>query len=294
MRSKILPALILFSLGLVFAAPSRADNRVIPPEVTKIWPVGMQRGTTVTFNLDGRNLSDIKAVIFDAPGITTKVMQVTDVPEEKLKIGEAAPVPQGKKQTATIEVTAAQDVEEGLHWFRIRTPLGTSNLMPFDVGSFPEVYSDQKSWGHAEMRPETAVLPATFVGTIAVPGQVDNYQFEGRAGEELVFQVTAAPLGSKLESQLVLRNDSGQVLAQSGEYLNRADAVLTYKLPQAGKYTLSVTDREKGGSHGSFLSRQCRTSALYHAGLSAGCARGRTRQRLGDRRQPGRFARSES
>ncbi len=248
MRSKVLSAIVLFLLGLAYATPLRADNRIIPPEVTKIWPVGMQRGTTATFTLDGRDLSDIKAVVFDTVGITTKVMQVSDVPEEKLKIGEAAPVPQGKKQTATIEVTAAQDVEEGLHWFRIRTPLGTSNLMPFDVGSFPEVYSDRKSWGHAEMRPEAAVLPATFVGTIAVPGQVDNYQFEGRAGEELVFQVTAAPLGSKLESQLVLRNESGQMLAQSGEYLNRADAVLTYKLPQAGKYTLSVTDREKGGS----------------------------------------------
>jgi hypothetical protein len=247
MRIRVLPALILFSLGLAFAAPLRADNRVIPPAVTKVWPVGMQRGTTVTITLDGRNLSDIKAVVFDAPGITTKVMQVTDVPEERLKIGEAAPVPQGKKQTATIEVTAAKDVEQGLHWFRIRTPLGTSNIMPFDVGSFPEVYS-KTAPGPAEVHPEPVVLPATFVGTIAVPGQVDDYKFEGRAGEELVFQVMASPLGSKLESQLVLRNDSGQVLAQSGEYLNRADAVLTYKVLQAGRYTVSVADREKGGS----------------------------------------------
>ena len=51
-----------------------------------------------------------------------------------------------------------------------------------------------------------------------------------------------------LESQLILRNDAGQLMAQSGEYLNRPDAVLTYKLPQSGKYTLSVTDREKNGS----------------------------------------------
>ena len=247
MKSKVLPALILFSLGLAFTLPLRADNRIIPPEIAKVRPVGMQRGTTATCTLDGRNLSDIKAVIFDAPGISTKVVQVTDVPEVRAKIGEAAPVPQGKKQTATLEVTASKDVEQGLHWFRIRTPLGTSNLMPFDVGAFPEVYS-KKAWGRGETNPESAALPATFVGTIAVPGHADGYEFEGRAGEELVFQVMAAPLGSKLESQLVLRNESGQMLAQSGEYLNRADAVLTYKLPQAGKYTLSVTDREKGGS----------------------------------------------
>jgi hypothetical protein len=248
MRSKALSAWVLLVPAVAFVAPLRADNRVIPPEVTKVWPVGMQRGTTSTFTLDGRNLSDLIAVIFDAPGITAKVTQVTDVPEVAVKVGESAPVPHGKKQTATVEVTAAKDVEPGLHWFRIRTPLGTTNLMPIDVGAFPEVNSNENAWSHAEMPPEAATLPATLVGTIAVPGQVDSYQFEGRAGEELVFPVTAAPLGSMLESQLFLRNDAGQVLAQSGEYLNRADAVLTYKLPQAGKYTLSVTDREKSGS----------------------------------------------
>jgi len=252
MRSKFLSALTLLLLAASCVAPLRADTRVIPPEVTKIWPVGMQRGTTATFTLDGRNLSDLKAVIFDVPGITAKVEQITDIPEKvmgvRIGVDTSAPVPLGKKQTATLEVTASKDVEPGLHWFRIRTPLGSTNLMPFDVGAFPEVSSTVDSMDHAETQPGVTALPATLVGTIAVPGQVDNYQFEGRAGEELVFMVTAMPLGSKLESQLVLRNDAGQVLAQSGEYLNRPDAVLTYKLAAAGKYTLSVTDREKGGS----------------------------------------------
>ena len=249
MRSKIISAMILLTLGAALAAPVRADNRVIPPAVARIWPVGMRRGTTITCTLDGRNLSDIKAIIFDSPGISAKVTQVTDVEEAKrMGFTTDAPVPRGKKQIATLEVAAAPDTEPGLHWFRVRTPLGTSNLMPFDVGSFPEVHADAKSGGRADMQPEAATLPATLAGTVAVPGQVDSYQFEGRAGEELVFQVRASRLGSRLESLLILRNDSGQVLAESGEYENRADTVLTYKLPQAGKYTLSVTDREKGGS----------------------------------------------
>jgi hypothetical protein len=233
----------------MFAAPLRADERAIPPAVAKVWPAGMERGTTVTCTLDGRNLSDIMAIIFDSPGITAKVTQVTDVEEEKpMGFSTVAPVPRGKKQTATIEVTAAKEVEPGLHWFRVRTSLGTSNQMRFDVGFLPEVNFNGKAWGHAEMQPEPATLPATLVGTIAVPGEIDSYEFDGRAGEELVFQVRAARLGSRLQSLLVLRNDSGEVLAESGKYENRADAVLTYKLPQAGKYTLSVTDREKGGS----------------------------------------------
>ena len=47
------------------------------------------------------------------------------------------------------------------------------------------------------MQSESAELPATLVGTIAVPGEVDSYEFDGHAGEELVFRVTAAPLGLK-------------------------------------------------------------------------------------------------
>ena len=252
MRSRVSIVLTLLALEVNLAASLRADEPIIPPEVIRAWPVGMQRGTTATFTLDGRNLSDIKAVIFDSPGITAKVMQTADVAEKKVAVragvDTAAPVPLGKKQLATIEVTATKEVAPGLHWFRIQTPLGTSNLMPFDVGSFPEVYANEKSWGHAEMQPAPTTLPATLVGTIAVPGQIDSYQFDGRAGAELVFQVAASRLGSKLESLLVLRNDSGEVVAESGQFENRADAVLTYKLPQAGKYTLSVTDREKGGS----------------------------------------------
>src|SRR5208337_4807429 len=108
-------ALILFSLGAAFAAPLVAGEPIIPPEISKVWPVGMQRGTTATFTLDGRNLSDIKAVIFDAPGITAKVVQIADVPEKaaiaRAGVDLAAIVARGKKQTATIEVAAAKEIE---------------------------------------------------------------------------------------------------------------------------------------------------------------------------------------
>ena len=46
----------------------------------------MQRGTTATFTLDGRNLSDIKAVMFDTPGINAKVTQITDIPEKEMGV----------------------------------------------------------------------------------------------------------------------------------------------------------------------------------------------------------------
>lgn len=254
MKIKTLIVVTTLSLGLGLAAPTPAPDLIIPPSLSKVWPAGIERGSTATINIDGRSLSNIKAIVFDSPGLSAKVMQVADAEEEKVMLAPGlvdtkAPVPQAKKQTATLEVTAAKDVEPGIHWFRVRTPEGTSNLMPFDIGGLPEVHAAGKRAG---MQPESTRLPATLVGTIAVPGQVDSYAFDGRAGEELVFQVTAASLGSRLESLLVLKDESGRTLAQSGEYDNRADAVLTYRLAQAGKYTISVTDREKGGDENHF------------------------------------------
>lgn len=251
MKKQTLFALILFALGAVFVAPLRAGEQVIPPQITKATPGGMQRGTNTAFTLNGRNLSDIEAVMFDSPGITAKVTETTDIYEKpviiQVGVDLQAPVARGKLEKVTLDITADDDVTPGLHSFRIRTALGTSNRITFDVGAFPEVYGGGQVPGGLEVQPEPTDLPATLVGTIAVPGQVDTYAFDGRAGEELVFRVTASQLGSKLESLLILRNDSGEVVAESGENDYFPDAVLTYKLPAAGKYTLSVTDREKGG-----------------------------------------------
>ena len=95
-------------------------------------------------------------------------------------------------------------------------------------------------------------LPATLVGTVAEPGDVDQYQFDGKGGEELVFRVEASRLGSMLQSELSLSDASGHLLAQSGKYENGPDAVLSYRLPRDDKYTLSITDGEKSGGKDHF------------------------------------------
>ncbi len=90
-------------------------------------------------------------------------------------------------------------------------------------------------------------LPATLVGTLAWPGATHRYAFEGTPGEEMVFQVVASEIGSKLRSELALLDSSGKILARSGEYSRDPDAVLTYKLPGKGSYTLVLSDREESG-----------------------------------------------
>ena len=246
--------ILLFGLCAAIAVSTLsmwgADEPIIPPTVSKIWPVGMERGTTAQFTLDGRNLGGARAVIFDVPGITARVTGVTDVPEKitgpRAGVDLGAQVPLGKKQTAQLEIAVAKDVPPGIHKFRVQTPLGTSGIAVLDVGSLPEVQESAKD-PNSPGQPQTVDLPATLVGTVSTPGDADQYEFSGKTGEELVFQVVASQLGSQLQSLLVLRDATGQELARAGENDNKADAVLTYKLTQDGTYRLTVTDREKGG-----------------------------------------------
>jgi hypothetical protein len=207
----------------------------------------MERGTTATFTLDGRNLSGAKAVIFDAPGITAKISQITDLPPEAAnhKFSTEAAVPLAKKQSALLEITVAKDVPPDVYRFRVQTPLGTTNMVPLAIGSLPEVKKSEKSGSTASSQP--AVLPATLVGTIATPGDSDSYEFDGKAGEDVVFEVVASKLGSRLESLLALSDTSGRVLAEAGRHDNSPDAALHYRLPQEGKYTLTISDREGSG-----------------------------------------------
>lgn len=221
----------------------------IPPAISSISPAGMRLGTSQIFTIEGRNLAGAKDVLFDAPGFRARVLSVKDLPEKarkiRINVDLGAEVPQGKKQEARIEVTAVATAHPGIHWFRIQTPLGTSNMMAMDTGMLPEIH--EKEGSESAVQNLRVNLPATLVGTISAPGNVDRYQFHGSAQEEVVFHVVGSKLGSTLRSVLILRDSSGKELAQAGKFSSTPDATLTYKLPANGEYSISVSDQEQKG-----------------------------------------------
>lgn len=244
------------AIGLTLTLPACASEPIIPPTLSTIAPAGMERGTTKTFSIEGRNLTGATEVIFDATGITGSLTEIADVPEKITgpKAGEdlSAQVPLGKKQSAQLVVTIAKDALPGIHRFRVKTPLGTSNMLEIAVGILPEVMKREKAAMDSGTPPQAVELPATLIGAIENPGETDTYQFKGKAGAELVFLVQASALGSKLSSTLTLNDKGGHVLASAGQNSNRPDAELNYRLPQDGAYTVSIGDRENGGGKAYF------------------------------------------
>ena len=247
-RTALPVALVLLALTLPLGV--RGQGPMIPPSISRISPAGMEQGSTITFAVDGRSLSDASEVIFDTPGLSAKVTAIIDIPEKISgpRAGEdlSAQVPLGKKQTARLEISAAKEALPGIHRFRLRTPLGTSNLVAFAVGTLHEIQRQEHMASESAAHPQTVEFPATLVGTIATTGEKHSYQFDGKVGEEIVFIVQASALGSKLASMLTLSDESGQVLATSGQNTNRLDAELHYKIAQAGKYTITISDRDLG------------------------------------------------
>lgn len=278
MKTRFLLFAMSFAVGMTGVLTLRAEEPIIPPNISKISPAGMERGSTATFIVEGRNLSDAKAVIFDVSGVSGKLMEITDVPEKITgpRAGEdlGAQVPLGKKQTAKLEITAAKDVPPGFHHFRVQTPLGTTNMVVIDIGSLPEVTVSKPMSSGSAAGKQPAKIPATLVGTILSPGDADNYEFEGKAGEEVVFQVQASQLGSELQSQLKLSDAAGRLLAEAGKYDDAPDAVLKYKLPQDGTYTLSIMDREQSGGMDRFYRVNAGSfpyiSGIFPLGIRAG------------------------
>ena len=205
--------------------------------------------------------------------MTAKIAGITVVPEKisgpRAGVDTAAQVARGKKETAQLEITVAKDVEPGIHRFRIQTPLGTSNMAVIAIGSLPEINASKKSSEGSAAQPQRVELPATLVGTIAAPGDTHDYSFEGKAGEELVFQVVASPIGSKLQVAVGLARSFGQAVSRGRRERKQPGCRTQLQTARAGSLYRVHHRSGEGRRNGSFLPCQCRASSLHHRRLPA-------------------------
>jgi len=242
----------------ILAAGSTALAQTAPPTLQKVSPTGAQRGTQVAVTVEGTNISGATRFIFSEPGFSTRITGVKEVPDEKPVMAKGvvrtdAPIEDGaRKYEVSAEVTIAPTVPHGVHAFRVETPLGVSNLLRFAVSSLVEIAEREPNGPGAAQK---VTLPSTLVGTLGTAGDVDAYEFRGRAGEEMVFQVVARPLGSRLDSTVRLLDANGKLLAANNDVDSSRDSVLTWRFAEAGSYTLTIEDVEHGGGKNGFAYR---------------------------------------
>ena len=265
---------ISFQLSVIVACVivtfGRAGAQTAPPTLQKLSPTGAQRGTEATVTIQGTNIGEATRLIFSEPGFSSRITTVKEVPVEKMVVPKGvvrtdAPIDdKARKYELTAVVTIAPQVPPGVHGFRLHTPLGVSNQLRFAVSALPETKEQEPNDAGT---PHRTTLPAALVGSLGKPGDVDAYQFSARAGEEMVFEVVARPLGARLDSVVRLLDSSGKLVAQNNDNDLNRDSVLTWRFADAGTYTLVIEDVEHGGGADGFGYRVYAGALPYVTGV---------------------------
>lgn len=197
-----------------------------------IAPRGVSRmadGGTVRFTLFGGQIADASRVVFDDPAIKGNIV---------------AP-PDSNPGVLRVDAVLGAATRLGIHHVFVQTPHGTTGAVPFAVCGWPEVVQAEPN--NTPESAERIAFPCTVVGGLDTPGDVDCYRFDAKAGQELVFEVVAQPLRSRLQPVLALLDGEGNTLAESGARTGRADALLGYRFTRDGSYVLRLRDYESGG-----------------------------------------------
>ena len=212
------------------------------PVVYQATPTGAQAGSRVQVVLEGIHLKGSENIVFNSSDLTARVLEVRDGPNGRF---------QTPLERLRLEVEVHEKTPPAIYGFRVKTRHGASNWIPFAAGRFPEIHESDGNGTLSGAQP--VPLPATVNGRIAKGGEEDYFQFEGRQGEELVLQLQAHALGSRMDAALTLMGPEGRVLAGNNNASPRnLDAMLGLRLPRSGRYTVRVTDFAGGGGSRSF------------------------------------------
>ena len=211
-------------------------------------PGGGQVGTTVEIEAGGLNINKATKVLFSHPGIKGELQPIEESVTAKRKRRRLND--QSSPQLADrikIIVTVAPTVPCGLYDLRLQGPKGVSNMLPFEVASYPNYMEADKSSLNKPNKVEN--LPSVLCGYVA-PGGVDYFQFSGEKGDTIVAAVKARQLVPYIADavpgwfQPVIKivDSRGREIAYSDDYHHHVDPVIITTLPKSGKYKLMIHD----------------------------------------------------
>jgi hypothetical protein len=226
------------------------------PMVTRVFPAGVQRGTTTEVTVSGaQNFAGAYKILFEGEGLTAEIEPAKPeaVKPDKLKDDkEKADKKKSSVDSVTLKVTAAPEAPVGVRELRVATPRGVSSLGLIAVGDEPEVREVEPNDTSESAQPVT--LPVTINGRIQAAKDVDQFRFTARAGEEVTFSVLAARLEDKIhdlqehvDPLLVLWEQRG-TSAGGGREIDRADdtygadPLLIHRFERDGVYRIEIRD----------------------------------------------------
>ena len=227
------------------------------PSISRVDPLGGQRGTQVELEILGNDLSNVSEVEFDSQDIvwaTTKYASAGKL-----------------RGIVAIDSQAAL----GPHLFRVKTADGYSTTAMFSVGQFPDLRESEPNevLGQAQ---EIADLPAEVQGVLEGAEDVDIFKVAGQADDRLAIELRSIEHGSAVEAKMFLLDRRGQRLRfndDRDDYLETP--FIEHRFERSGTHYIKIDQYRgpRGFNFGKNSSYTLRVSALptiaYAAPLGA-------------------------
>jgi hypothetical protein len=215
---------LLFAVTLASQAQPPAPPSKLAPTLNILPLSGAQRGASVEMTLTGTNLADVTGVWASFP--------------------MKASILESKSPTAAkVKIEVAKDAPIGVHFLRVATLRGISNVRPFCIDALPEV---AEAATNRELKSAQAVpVPCVVAGKADVAEATDYFKVSVKAGQRLSFEVLGRRLGSGIDPQLTLLDSKGNEIP--GGFSNDApglqtDPRLTMTFKEAGDVIVAVRD----------------------------------------------------
>lgn len=220
----MLRSCLFLSVTLLATAVTSAAQ----PALSRLSPVGVQRGTESELSLIGARLGDAEELLFYEPGI-----EVLSLAAEK-------------DNQVQVKLRIAAEARVGLHAVRLRTKTGLSDIRLLAVGHLPQISEEEPN--SAFDSPQAISLGVTVEGVVQSE-DVDYFVVEAKKGERITAEVEGLRLGyTFFDPYVAILNAERFELARSDDAaLLRQDCVCSTIAPADGKYIIEVREVAYGG-----------------------------------------------
>lgn len=241
-----LPIAACFLVGITTYARAELPD----PVLTAVVPAGGQAGTSVTVTVEGSSLEGLRDLRTTVPNLTVKKLD-------------------GNRFTLTIP----SGTTPGVYDLRAVGTHGMSSPRAFFVSNRVEVL--EKEPNDELDKPQAMPLDAVVNGRIEKPGDIDCYQFAGKAGQRVVLECWADRIDSQLRAVLELYDSRGKRLAVNRGY-SGIDPLIDFRVPEDGSYVIKLFDLSYLGGPAHFYRLDIDTKPRIEFALPSVVTRGTT------------------
>lgn len=220
----VLPALAAFA-----QAPQPAAKPV-KPELIAINPSAAHIGGELTVTVTGKNY-------------TADLQALASHPDLRVHVAKSSV----QATRARLKLTAGPDLPRGAHDVWLKNAAGASARLKVHADDLKPIVTTAADFQQGPVK--VTALPVSLWGTLTETGQHDVFRFHAKAGEELVFDLAVAQIGSAAKSPtLEILGTNRRILAVNRGLDSGSDPFLAWQAPADGEYLLRVSNTTMDGS----------------------------------------------